>query len=52
MKTRAADHQDILTCLAFHNPTLILFGRISIEVQRGNAASFAGCFEELEPLEH
>ena len=29
--------------------TAHLFERISIAVQRGNAASFAGCFEELEP---
>ena len=30
--------------------TAHIFERISIAVQRGNAASFAGCFEELEPL--
>ena len=29
--------------------TAHIFERISIAVQRGNAASFAGCFEELEP---
>ena len=29
--------------------TAHVFERISIAVQRGNAASFAGCFEELEP---
>ena len=30
--------------------TAHIFERISIAVQRENAASFAGCFEELEPL--
>ena len=29
--------------------TAQLLVRISIAVQRGNAASFAGCFDELEP---